>query len=269
MDISSFPGLGFHPNNDQLLTHYLKNRIVERFHGKSQSAHSHIVPDIDLYTMHPRDLPLHFQTLTVLKSNGKQWVFFCARKEKYRNSKCSSRTVPNVGYWKITTKTKDVKSESTGKVIGSRNILTFYDQCGPKKTKTYWILHEYHLNASCLGYDSVAEMPFTVCRLYNKRSDADPLACEDQSTGPANPEDGAHTSPGITDEQEIWNPLREIQQLPDIGLDYNAGSFFGRGEYHDNNETDPFFGRPSSGYYDASGSGYPPYYTPSYCGPSY
>ncbi|OWM63684.1 NAC domain-containing protein 14-like [Punica granatum] len=256
MEIPNIPGLDFHPTDDELLTYYLKQRILNHFQDPTRSANAHTVPDIELYTMHPKELPRQFKRLAKIKSNGREWVFFCARKGKYRNSSRAERTVPNIGYWKVTSKLKKVKSETTGNEIGSKNILTFYERSPSNGAKTNWILHEYHLNASSLGYN-VSEMPFVVCRLYNKSGNCDESTCHgDESTNcaaAATSETHAtgyqFTSPELVSEEEIWQSLPQIQQLP-CNLS-NYGNYTGRAE--EDLYTDEA-GSSSGGYYTGGSS---------------
>ncbi|KAK4742783.1 hypothetical protein SAY87_000784 [Trapa incisa] len=238
MDIPHIPGLDFHPTDDELLTYYLKQRIIDYFNDQSPSLHSHTVPDIDLCNMHPKELPRHFRSLASVKSNGREWVFFCVRKEKYRKSSRSDRTVPNIGHWKITSKAKDVRSEDTGKMIGTRNILTFHEGSHPKGIKTDWILHEYSLNASCLDYGyGVKEMPFVVCRLFYKGSN--PL---DRSTYETYGTAYQHTLAleNIND-QDMW-PLSPIQQLSPISSDHSYRYY-----YNEEASSSPFVGLYNGG----------------------
>ncbi|XP_031378514.1 protein CUP-SHAPED COTYLEDON 2-like [Punica granatum] len=94
MEIPEISGLNFHPTDDELLTYYLKLRILDYFQDPTLSLTSYTIPDIELYSMHPKELPRQFKRLTKVKSNGREWVFFCLRKEQYRNSSRSERTVP-------------------------------------------------------------------------------------------------------------------------------------------------------------------------------
>lgn len=54
----------------------------------------------------------------------------------------------------------------------------------------------------------------------------------------------------IAYEQEMWQSLPQIQQLPHSSSDYNASSFVQRAEYHYNDQVGSSFG----GFYDGSGS---------------
>ncbi|PKI33208.1 NAC domain-containing protein 14-like [Punica granatum] len=260
MEVPEIPGLNFHPTDDELLTYYLKQRILDYFQDPTRSLNSHMVPDIELSNMHPKELPRQFKRLAKVKSNGREWVFFCLRKEKYRNSSRSERTVPNIGYWKVTSKPKKVKSEATHNEIGSKNILTFYERCPLNRAKTEWILHEYHLDASSLGYN-IREMPFVVCRLYNKVADNDEsTCCGDESNGSATFETPETTyrlsSTELISEEEMWQSLPEIQHLPRNLSKYD--NFTGRAEqdiYTDE------AGSSSGGYY--IGGGFTNCYYPS------
>ncbi|OWM74085.1 NAC domain-containing protein 96-like [Punica granatum] len=253
MEIPEIPGLNFHPTDDELLTYYLKQRILDYFQDPTLSVNSHTIPDIELYSMHPKELPRQFKRLAKVKSNGREWVFFCLRKEKYRNSSRSERTIPNIGYWKVTSKSKKVKSEVTRNEIGCKNILTFYERCPPNGAKTEWILHEYHLNVSSLGYN-VREMPFVVCRLHNKGVNCDESTCHgDESTGSATAETHGTTnrpsSSEVIPEEGIWQ-LPEIQQLPHNLSNYDNFSGWAQEDVYTDES-----GSSLGGYYTGDGDG--------------
>ncbi|OWM74087.1 hypothetical protein CDL15_Pgr008398 [Punica granatum] len=61
MEVPEILGLNFHLTNDELLTYYLKQRILDYFEGQTQSLNSHTVPDFELYSMHPKELPRQFK----------------------------------------------------------------------------------------------------------------------------------------------------------------------------------------------------------------
>lgn len=98
--------------------------------------------------------------LAQARSNGRQWFFFCLRKEKYRNSGRLERTVSTIGYWKITSLDTKITREHTGEEIGKKKLLTFYRGRTPNGIITSWGMHEYHLNPSCLGYNDTEEVLF-------------------------------------------------------------------------------------------------------------
>ncbi|PKI68492.1 NAC domain-containing protein 92-like [Punica granatum] len=169
MEIPHIPGLDFDPSSILLLTHYLKQRILDHFHSgnPNYSMNHHLIPDIELYKWDPEELPRQYDRLAEARSNGRQWFFFCLRKENYRNNSRSERTIPNVGYWKITSSDKKVKSEDTGKEIGKKKTLTFYRGRSSSGIVTNWGMHEYHLNPSYLDYN-IEEMPFVVCHVFKR-----------------------------------------------------------------------------------------------------
>ncbi|KAK4746435.1 hypothetical protein SAY87_012747 [Trapa incisa] len=159
MEVPNVPGLNFNPTGDELLAHYLKQRILDLRSGDpNYSTNRHLIPDIELYNWDPEDLPTQYSSLSRTRCSGRQWFFFCRRVEKYRNSNRSERTVSGSGYWKITGSDTKVTSEDTGAEIGKKKKLTFYRGRIPNGTMTSWGMHEYHLNPPCLGYNNAEEV---------------------------------------------------------------------------------------------------------------
>lgn len=156
---NNIPGYGFDPTHEQLLTHYLKQRILDHFNGaSSQGTHNHLIPDIELYEWDPKELPRFFRTHSQAVPNKKQCFFFCRLNKKYRNSKRSERTVPNIGYWKVTCKESPLTDEETGTDLGTKKTLVFHRGRAPKGDRTGWVMHEYHLNPTYLGYRTTKEV---------------------------------------------------------------------------------------------------------------
>ncbi|XP_031376000.1 protein NTM1-like 9 isoform X1 [Punica granatum] len=210
MDVPHIPGLDFDPSSIQLLAHYLKQRILDHFHSgdPNYSTNHHLIPDIELYNWDPEELPRQYDRLAEARSNGRQWFFFCLRKEKYRNNNRSKRIVPNAGYWKITSSDKKVKSKDTGEEIGKKKALTFYQGRSSSGITTNWGMHEYYLNPSYLGYN-IEDMPFVVCHVFkrNGRRGGDDVEsasyANDDSGHPATSESRAPTQEAAPNEVEL------------------------------------------------------------------
>lgn len=65
---------------------------------------------------------------------GNQWYFFTRR--------TPNRATPN-GYWSPIDTDEPITSGE--RVVGVKKTLIFYYGEPPQGTKTYWIMHEYHL----------------------------------------------------------------------------------------------------------------------------
>ncbi|KAJ8899899.1 hypothetical protein K2173_019602 [Erythroxylum novogranatense] len=126
------PGFRFHPSDEELIVHYLKNKVTSR------PLPASIIADIDLYKYNPWELPKK------ALFGGEEWYFFTPRDRKYPNGARPNRTA-SAGYWKATGTDKPIFS-SNGKLnIGVKKALVFYKGRPPKGVKTDWIMHEYRL----------------------------------------------------------------------------------------------------------------------------
>ncbi|PKI65701.1 NAC domain-containing protein 62-like [Punica granatum] len=211
MEMPPILGLNFSPTGSELLI-YLKQRILDYFEDPNYSRSRHLIPDIELPDWDPKELPHQYNRLSAVRSNGRQWFFFCFRKE---------RTVANVGYWKITSSDKKVKCEDTREELGRKKTLTFYRGRVPNGKLTNWGMHEYHLNQSYLGYN-IDEMPFVVCCVFKRSGNID-YDNDDKSTfheevlsnNAATPESPSPTNRSAsTVSEEVWQSLPDIQELP-------------------------------------------------------
>ncbi|XP_010107555.2 NAC domain-containing protein 18 [Morus notabilis] len=128
------PGFRFHPSDEELIVHYLRNKVVSR----PLPAPS-IITDIDLYKYNPWELP------GKASFGDEEWFFFTPRDRKYPNGSRPNRAAGS-GYWKATGTDKHIFSTSCGtKSIGVKKALVFYKGRPPKGVKTEWIMNEYRL----------------------------------------------------------------------------------------------------------------------------
>jgi hypothetical protein len=92
--------------------------------------------------------------LSKVKSDDKEWFFFtCLELMKFNKSKPRFNRKTNIepkpetktktedGYWKITGKDREIKTNGTNIVIGIKKTLVYYDN---QHEKTNWVMHEYH-----------------------------------------------------------------------------------------------------------------------------
>ncbi|KAG6771904.1 hypothetical protein POTOM_023299 [Populus tomentosa] len=123
------PGFRFHPSDEELIVHYLKNRV------SSSPLPASIIAEIDLYKYNPWELPslyilrfywLYFSYMHLLYSNCPltdtfsfkiekalfgvdEWYFFTPRDRKYPNGARPNRAAAS-GYWKATGTDTSIKS---------------------------------------------------------------------------------------------------------------------------------------------------------------
>ncbi|XP_020550633.1 protein CUP-SHAPED COTYLEDON 3 isoform X2 [Sesamum indicum] len=127
------PGFRFYPSDEELVCHYLYNRITNQ-----QLLINATLVDIDLHTCEPWQLP------DVAKLNSNEWYFFSFRDRKYATGFRTNRATTS-GYWKATGKDRAVLDPQTLAVVGMRKTLVFYKNRAPNGTKTGWIMHEFRL----------------------------------------------------------------------------------------------------------------------------
>ncbi|XP_022767368.1 NAC domain-containing protein 67-like isoform X1 [Durio zibethinus] len=126
------PGFRFHPSDEELIVHYLKNKV------NSSPLPASIIAEIDLYKYNPWELP------TKAWFGDHEWFFFSPRDRKYPNGARPNRAAAS-GYWKATGIDKPILTSCGTKSIGVKKALVFYKGRPLKGTKTEWIMHEYRL----------------------------------------------------------------------------------------------------------------------------
>ncbi|OMO73529.1 No apical meristem (NAM) protein [Corchorus olitorius] len=126
------PGFRFHPSDEELIVHYLKNKVT------SNPLPASIIAEIDLYKYNPWELP------SKALFGEDEWYFFSPRDRKYPNGARPNRAAAS-GYWKATGTDKPILTSCGTKSIGVKKALVFYKGRPPKGTKTEWVMHEYRL----------------------------------------------------------------------------------------------------------------------------
>nr|QIM56792.1 NAC domain-containing protein 1 [Phyllostachys edulis] len=168
------PGFRFHPTDEELILHYLRNRAA------SSPCPVDIIADVDIYKFDPWDLP------SKAAYGDKEWYFFSPRERKYPNGIRPNRAAGS-GYWKATGTDKPIHSSATGESVGVKKALVFYKGRPPKGTKTNWIMHEYRLDSADAKAGNTyrptkfrnASMrldDWVLCRIYKKSSHVSPMA---------------------------------------------------------------------------------------------
>ncbi|XP_048554628.1 NAC domain-containing protein 102-like [Triticum urartu] len=163
------PEFRFHPTDEELILHYLRNRAT------AAPCPVPIIVHVDIYKFDPRDLP--FQAVY----GDCQWYFFSPRDRKYPNGIRPNRAAGS-GYWKATGTDKPIHEAATGQGVGVKKALVFYKGRPPKGTKTAWIMHEYRLAAAVNTYKSIKFRnvsmrldDWVLCRIYKKTALASPM----------------------------------------------------------------------------------------------
>ncbi|KAK6932617.1 NAC domain [Dillenia turbinata] len=125
------PGFRFHPTDQELIIHYLKEKISNPSNPVTLSL----------------DSKESLVELVLFISFGKaslgenEWFFFSPRDQKYPNGVCPNRAAGS-GYWKATGTDKPILTSSSSQCLGVKKALIFYKGCPPKGTKTDWVMHE-------------------------------------------------------------------------------------------------------------------------------
>ncbi|WOL06813.1 hypothetical protein Cni_G15547 [Canna indica] len=193
------PGFRFHPTDEEIITHYLTPKIVDR--GFSAI----IIGEVDLNKCEPWDLPSR------AKMGEKEMYFFCQRDRKYPTGMRTNRATES-GYWKATGKDKEIY-RGKGVLVGMKKTLVFYRGRAPKGEKTNWVMHEFRLE----GKHSLPNLPksakdeWVVCRIIHKN-----LGLKRSSSSTAGTE-------GIIrdhDMMEYYNCNPTLPSLMDQGFDH-------------------------------------------------
>ncbi|EOY10726.1 hypothetical protein QUC31_009849 [Theobroma cacao] len=150
------PGFRFHPTDEEIITHYLTEKVMNS--NFSASA----IGEVDLNKCEPWDLPKK------AKMGEKEWYFFCQRDRKYPTGMRTNRAT-EAGYWKATGKDKEIY-KGKGCLVGMKKTLVFYKGRAPKGEKSNWVMHEYRLEGKFSYYNlpKGAKDEWVVCRVFHK-----------------------------------------------------------------------------------------------------
>ncbi|GLJ44707.1 hypothetical protein SUGI_0939960 [Cryptomeria japonica] len=160
------PGFRFFPTDEELVVHYLSNKVVSR------PLPAVVIGEVDLYKYDPWQLP------EKALFGEKEWYFFTPRDRKYPNGSRPNRAAGS-GYWKATGADKPITSCGGKKRVGVKKALVFYKGKAPKGCKTNWIMHEYRMteiNLTVRKKGTLRLDDWVLCRIYNKKSSAEKLA---------------------------------------------------------------------------------------------
>ncbi|XP_017978342.1 PREDICTED: NAC transcription factor 56 [Theobroma cacao] len=127
------PGFRFHPTDEELIIHYLKQKA-----SPSSNPPILIIADVNIYKFNPWELP----DKAFFGEN--EWFFFSPRDKKYPNGTRPNRAAAS-GYWKATGTDKPIISSVGSQCLGMKKALVFYKGHPPKGVKTDWMMTEYML----------------------------------------------------------------------------------------------------------------------------
>ncbi|KAM3740088.1 hypothetical protein ACB098_08G072800 [Castanea mollissima] len=111
------PGFRFRPSDEELIVHYLQNKVTSR------PLPATIVAEIDLYKQSPWELP---------------------KKALFGEDEWPNRATAS-GYWKASGTDKPILTSCRSECIGVKKALVFYNGRPPKAVKTDKIMDEYRL----------------------------------------------------------------------------------------------------------------------------
>ncbi|AQK89501.1 Putative NAC domain transcription factor superfamily protein [Zea mays] len=151
------PGFGFHPSDTELVSHYLKRKIL------GQKIEYDPIPEVDIYKHEPWDLPAKCN----LPIEDNKWHFFASRDRKYPTGSRSNRATL-AGYWKSTGKDRAIKLKK--RTLGTKKTLVFHEGRPPSGRRTEWIMHEYYIDENECKVSPDMKDAFVLCRV-TKRSD--------------------------------------------------------------------------------------------------
>ncbi|KHN47410.1 NAC transcription factor 29 [Glycine soja] len=132
------PGFRFHPFDEELIVHYLRNKVT------SSPLPASFIAEIDLYNYNPWELP------SKALFGEDEWYFFTPRDMKYPKGVRPNRAAAS-SYWKATGTNKPIFTSCGMKSIAVNKALVFYKGRPPKGSKTDWIMHEYRLHDSMIS----------------------------------------------------------------------------------------------------------------------
>ncbi|KAI3511921.1 hypothetical protein L1887_19082 [Cichorium endivia] len=152
------PGFRFHPTDEEIVTHYLTPKVLNR------SFTASAIGEADLNKSEPWDLPKK------AKMGEKEWFFFCQRDRKYPTGMRTNRATES-GYWKATGKDKEI-FRPVGNLVGMKKTLVFYRGRAPRGEKTNWVMHEFRLEGKFSYYNmpTPSEDEWVVCRVFHKNT---------------------------------------------------------------------------------------------------
>ncbi|GAB2216734.1 hypothetical protein Droror1_Dr00024512 [Drosera rotundifolia] len=183
------PGFRFHPTDEELITYYLSNKVL------NSNFFARAIGEVDLNKVEPWDLPKE------AKMGTKEWYFFCQKDKKYPTGQRTNRATM-AGYWKATGKDKEIYK---GKVfIGMKKTLVFYIGRAPRGEKSNWIMHEYRLSSRFSNFNAPKDpkSEWVLCRIFKKNSGAKEQSLEKAISFPLVDEFKTYPLPPLIDSSD-------------------------------------------------------------------
>ncbi|KAH0881181.1 hypothetical protein HID58_068575 [Brassica napus] len=197
------PGFRFHPTDEELVSYYLKRKVM----GKPVRFDA--IGDVDIYKHEPWDLAgasLGFSNLSLslpclgkefsfmgnevcysvfgylkvlsfvflkpvfsrLKTRDQEWYFYSALDKKYGNGARMNRAT-NKGYWKATGKDREIRRDI--QLLGMKKTLVFHSGRAPDGLRTNWVMHEYRLvDYETESNGNLVQDAYVLCRVFHKNN---------------------------------------------------------------------------------------------------
>ncbi|TVU27652.1 hypothetical protein EJB05_19148 [Eragrostis curvula] len=208
------PGFRFHPTDEELVSYYLRRRILGR------RLRVDAIAEVDLYRLEPWELP----PLARIRSRDAQWYFFAHLDRKITGAGAGGRGGPGNrtnratprGYWKTTGKDREVFHR--GKAVGMKKTLVYHNGRAPKGARSNWVMHEYRL----LDADGPQDL-HVVCRIFQKHG--------------AGPQNGAqYGAPFMEEEWEEEEEDDAVENKQAIGAPANLAAISDTADEESNEE---------------------------------
>ncbi|KAJ4893290.1 NAC domain containing protein 50 [Raphanus sativus] len=152
------PGFRFHPTDEELVSYYLKRKVM----GKPVRFDA--IGDVDIYKHEPWDLAVFSR----LKTRDQEWYFYSALDKKYGNGARMNRAT-NKGYWKATGKDREIRRDI--QLLGMKKTLVFHSGRAPDGLRTNWVMHEYRLvDYETESNGNLVQDAYVLCRVFHKNN---------------------------------------------------------------------------------------------------
>ncbi|CAF2127006.1 unnamed protein product [Brassica napus] len=158
------PGFRFHPTDEELVSYYLKRKVLGR------PVRFDAIGDADIYKYEPWDLAVFSR----LKTRDQEWYFYCALDKKYGNGARMNRST-NIGYWKATGKDREIRRGD--QILGMKKTLVFHSGRAPDGLRTNWVMHEYRLvDYETESNGNLVQDAYVLVKVFHKKNIGPPSA---------------------------------------------------------------------------------------------
>ncbi|CAN8270075.1 unnamed protein product [Cochlearia groenlandica] len=151
------PGFRFHPTDEELVSYYLKRKVLNK------PVRFDAIGEVDIYKHEPWDLAVFSR----LKTRDQEWYFFSALDKKYGNGARMNRAT-NKGYWKATGKDREIRRDI--QLLGMKKTLVFHSGRAPDGLRTNWVMHEYRLVEYETENNGNLQDAYVLCRVFHKNN---------------------------------------------------------------------------------------------------